>query len=63
MTMLRKIARSVAKYNLQQQDIKWGGMYSTQKNVLITEGRGRRKRNRIGDKRVSYFSKAWRSWL
>ena len=63
MTMLRKISRSVAKYNLQQQDIKWFGMYGTKKNVLIAEGRGRKKHYRIGDKKVSYFSKAWRSWL
>lgn len=63
MSMIRKIARGIAKYNLHQQDIKWGGMYATQKDVLIAEGRGRKKHYRIGEKRVSYFSKAWRSWL
>ena len=61
--MIRKIARSVARYNLQQQDIKTFGMYGTQKDVLIAEGRGKKKHYRIGDKRVSYFAKAWRSWL
>ena len=58
--MLRKIRRSIARYNLQQQDIPLFGKYAP-KEVRVKQG----KRNvwKTQTMQKSYFARSWRAWL
>lgn len=47
---MRKIRRSVARYNIKQQDIKIFGKYA----VVNVNGKNVLK---------SFFARSWRSWL
>ena len=59
MTMLRKIRRSVAKYNMQQQDIHFFKMYTT---CEAKKWDKRKKKFILTDMSKSYFSRAWRGY-
>ena len=60
MTMLRKIRRSVARHNMEQQDIHIFGKYTT-----TTEKKkvGRLNKYKEDTVQKSFFSKAWRAYL
>ena len=57
--MLRKIKRSIAKYNMKQQDISIFGKYSPV-TVLVKDRRSGKMSYREVMK--SYFSRAWRAY-
>lgn len=57
--MLRKIRRSVARYNLEQQDIHIFGKYSTETVKMLDKRTGKES---FKDVQKSYFSKVWRAW-
>lgn len=59
MTMLRKIRRSVARYNMQQQDIHIFGMYTTKEELKKC---GRLNKYKLDTASKSFFSKAWRGY-
>ena len=57
--MIRKIKRSVARYNLYNQDIPIFGKYAPVKTKVYDK-----RKRKIVEKEVqkSYFSRIWRSW-
>ena len=57
--MLRKIRRSVARYNLQQQDIKIFGKYSPVTAKAFDKRTGKES---YCDVNKSYFSRVWRTY-
>ena len=58
--MLRKIKRSVARYNIMQQEIPIFGKYgkSTVKKLNKRPGKFEEQ-----ERLRSYFARSWRSWL
>lgn len=59
MSMLRKIRRSVARFNLKQQDIHIFKMYTTCSGRKWDK---RKKKFVEEDMSKSFFSKAWRDY-
>ena len=59
--MLRKIARSTARHNMEQQEIHIFGKYAPQKDVLVRSKRtGKLERK---DVMKSFFARSWRAYL
>lgn len=57
--MLRKIKRSIARHNMEQQEISIFGKYSPA-TVLVKDGRSGKMSYQEVMK--SYFSRAWRAY-
>ena len=60
MTMLRKIKRSVARHNMEQQDIDIVGKYAPKETLI--RGGYTKKPHRESIQR-SFFSRSWRAYL
>ncbi len=58
--MLRKIARSVARHNIEQMDISIFGKYSP-REALVKNGRTGKFEYR--DVQKSFFARSWRSYV
>lgn len=59
-SMLRKIARSTARHNMQQQDIDIFGKYAP-KTVMVRNGRTG-KMERRDNVQKSFFSRSWKAY-
>lgn len=57
--MLRKIKRSVARYNIAQQDISIFGKYSPVTTKVYNKRTGKKS---FRDVNKSYFSRVWRAY-
>lgn len=60
MTMIRKIKRSVARYNMEQQDLHFFGKYAPKETLI--RGGYTKKPHRESIQR-SFFSRSWRAYL
>lgn len=57
--MIRKIKRSIARYNMQQQDIDIFGKYAP-KEVLVQKGYSNKPHRETVQK--SFFARSWRAY-
>lgn len=60
MSMIRKIKRSVARHNIEQQDIDIFGKYAPKETMI--RGGYTKKPHRESIQR-SFFSRSWRAYL
>ena len=58
--MLRKIRRSVARYNIKQQDISIFKKYGKSTVKKLNKRTGKIEEQ---EKMRSFFARAWRTWL
>ena len=59
-SMIRKIARSTARHNMQQQDIDIFGTYAP-KTAMVRNGRTG-KMERRDNVQKSFFARSWRAY-
>lgn len=59
MSMLRKIKRSVARYNIEQQDIDVFGKYSPKETLVRNKRTGKMERREVNK---SFFARSWRAY-
>lgn len=65
MTMIRKIKRSVARYNIEQQDIDIFGKYAPKETIVrggCIDGVYTKKPHRATVSK-SFFARSWRAYL